>query len=72
MLDQVGFIHIKLEKADNRQYQLIIPMNAPIGELFDVCFQLLQHVSEIAKQAADQAQAQVQQPQPAQPEVVNT
>lgn len=46
-------------KKDDRTYIFSIPMGAPYGESYDVCFEMLQKIKEMASQAAD---AQKRQP----------
>lgn len=49
-----NLIHLSVVKNE-RTYELILPVNAPYGEAYDATFEFLKHISELAKQAAEQA-----------------
>ena len=53
---------LEFQKGDNI-YRLSMSPNAPIGEIYDVGFQVIQKALELAQDAANKAQ------RPAQPEV---
>lgn len=43
---------IKVESND-RVYQLVVPQDAPLGELYDVLHAMLKHVADAALSAAE-------------------
>ena len=42
-------------KKNERTYHFYMPVGAPYGEAYDVAFEALARITELAKQAADQA-----------------
>lgn len=64
-MKQVANVIIEVEKED-RRYQFIMPVGAPFGEAYDAAFQALSAISEMAKNAVEQAKrAESESAQPA-------
>ena len=53
MVQKQAIIFEKIK--DERTYQFIIPVGAPIGEVFDVIFEMLGAAEELSKQAFENA-----------------
>lgn len=58
-IKSVGAIVIKIDREE-RSYQFVIPTNAPLGELYDVCHAVLQHVTKSAVDASERAKRDAQ------------
>ena len=56
MVDQILNVNFEVCKGD-RKYVLAIPMNAPLGECYDVCHELLQEILKQAQASAEKAKA---------------
>jgi hypothetical protein len=56
MVDQMLTVNFEVTKND-RKYVLAIPMNAPLGELYDCVHEMLQEVLKQAQASADKAKA---------------
>ncbi len=56
MVDQILNIHFEVTKND-RKYVLSIPMNSPLGELYDSVHEMLQEVLKQAQASAEKAKA---------------
>ena len=55
-LKQKFFIELSRgEEGSERNYQFILPINAPLGEAYDVCHEILQKVVKMAQEASDRA-----------------
>jgi hypothetical protein len=48
---------------EDRSYTFCMPVNAPVGEVYDVLFETLTQVVEISKKNLDKMKPQVAQPQ---------
>ncbi len=56
MADQFLNVHFEVTKND-RRYSFVVPMNAPLGECFDACHEMLQEVIKQAQQSADKSKS---------------
>jgi len=56
-MDLKSMVVLEFKKND-RIYQLLMPVGAPYGEAYDVCFEALNGILEMAKKAADAAEKQ--------------
>ena len=54
----------------DRKYQLLLPMNATIGEAYDAAFRVLSKVLEIAKEGAEKVRPKKVDAEEKKPEVV--
>ncbi len=62
-------IVLELQKGEN-VYRFSMPENAPLGEIYDVGFQILKSAAQLAQDAIQQAQNQLLPKQEITPEVV--
>ena len=56
-MDLKSMIVLEFKKND-RIYQLLMPVGAPYGEAYDVCFEALNSILEMAKKATEAAEKQ--------------
>ena len=54
----IVFEATKGEKSE-RTYQLIVPVGAPFGEVFDVVFEMLNASEQLSKQAVENAKKSI-------------
>ena len=53
-MDSRAVITIEIEK-DGHKYNFSMPIGSPLGTAYNVAHELLMHITDMAKQAADQA-----------------
>lgn len=53
-MDQRAVIHLEVER-ETRKYTFEMPVGAPLGEVYDVCFSMLNEVLKISKDAVERA-----------------
>ena len=54
-MDMKSAVILEATKGENRQFQFVMPVGAPFGECYDACFEMLNKITELAKQAAESA-----------------
>jgi hypothetical protein len=54
MVDQFLNVNFQVTKGD-RKYTLNIPYNAPLGEVYDACHEMMQEVLSQAQKLAEKA-----------------
>lgn len=57
-------VSIEVSRQDGettRHYQFILPYGAPLGEVYDVCHDMLQEIVKMAQNAADKAKKEEDQ-----------
>jgi hypothetical protein len=59
-MDQKAALIFERKKED-RNYQFIVPLEAPFGEVFDVIFEMLTAAQEFSKQALDATQKSLEE-----------
>lgn len=55
MLDQKAVVVMSVKK-DDRVYEFHMPMNSPLGECYDSCFEMMSQIVTMSKEAADKAE----------------
>ena len=69
-MNQRAMISVEIKKNE-RDYVLLMPMGAPIGEAYDVVHEMLQALLKMANDATQRAAPQAAVPsQPIEPEIV--
>jgi hypothetical protein len=51
-MTQKAVVILEVEKND-RKYEFMMPIGSPYGEAYDVCFEFLQEITKMSKEAAD-------------------
>ena len=65
-MDLKSVVSVEVKKND-RIFQFLMPVGAPFGECYDACFETLNKIAELSKEAAEAAK----QPTPANAEIVD-
>ena len=68
-MDIVTHVTLIVDKND-RTYRFDMPAGAPFGECYDAAFECLGKIAEMAKKAADDAQAKPADSSPTQVEAI--
>ena len=55
MVDQKA-VHVMSVKKEDREYEFTMPMNAPLGECYDACFEMMSQVVTMSQEAAKRAE----------------
>ena len=55
MVDQKAIVVMSVKKED-RVYEFHMPMNSPLGECYDSCFEMMSQIVTMSKEAADRAE----------------
>jgi len=55
MADQKALIVISVKKED-RSYEFHMPMNSPLGECYDACFEIMNDIVSMSQKAAERAE----------------
>lgn len=53
-MTQKAVIKLEIEKNE-RMYEFTMPIGSPFGESYDACFEFLQEITKLSKEAADRA-----------------
>lgn len=67
-MDSKMTICLESTKTDGdvtRVYQFLLPVNAPIGQVYDFCHEVLTEVTKMAQKAVDAAKPPLKEDKPA-------
>ncbi len=54
-MDSRAVVHVEIER-EGHKFSFCMPMGAPLGCAYNAAFDILQHIVELSKKAADRAQ----------------
>jgi len=60
MADQKAVVVVTVTKGDNK-YEFHMPMNSPLGECYDACFEIMNEVVVMSQAAAKRAERAVEE-----------
>lgn len=55
MIDQKAAVVMSVKKED-RVYEFHMPMNSPLGECYDACFEMMNEIVTMSQKAAERAE----------------
>jgi len=55
MIDQKAAVVMGVKKED-RVYEFSMPMNSPLGECYDACFEIMNEIVAMSQKAAERAE----------------
>lgn len=56
MANQVGYVHVEIEK-DEQNFTFIMPIGAKLGSAYDAAYDVLLEITDMAKKATEQAKS---------------
>jgi hypothetical protein len=65
-----SYVDVEVVKSE-RVYHFLMPVGAPFGEAYDAAFEALGSITEMAKQAVENAKPKDEKGEPVEAEVVN-